>query len=70
MMGIFLLRNGCATHVISSYHKWVRKVSLYASNHGFFVQMGAGGLGSPVLLYLAAAGIGHITIVDADTVDE
>jgi sulfur-carrier protein adenylyltransferase/sulfurtransferase len=31
--------------------------------------VGAGGLGSPVLLYLAAAGIGHIGIVDYDTVD-
>ena len=32
--------------------------------------VGAGGLGSPVLLYLAAAGIGHITIIDDDVVDE
>lgn len=31
--------------------------------------VGAGGLGSPVLLYLAAAGIGHLTIIDSDTVD-
>lgn len=31
--------------------------------------VGAGGLGSPVLLYLAAAGIGHLTIID-DVVDE
>jgi adenylyltransferase/sulfurtransferase len=31
--------------------------------------VGAGGLGSPVLMYLAAAGIGTIGIVDFDTVD-
>jgi len=31
--------------------------------------IGAGGLGSPVALYLAAAGVGHITICDGDTVD-
>ncbi len=32
--------------------------------------VGAGGLGSPALLYLAAAGIGHIGIADFDTIDE
>ena len=31
--------------------------------------IGAGGLGSPVALYLGTAGIGRITIVDHDTVD-
>lgn len=31
---------------------------------------GAGGLGSPIALYLAVAGIGTITIVDMDTVDQ
>lgn len=31
--------------------------------------VGAGGLGSPALLYLAAAGVGTITIIDDDTVD-
>src|SRR4051794_40765201 len=31
--------------------------------------VGAGGLGSPAALYLAAAGVGHLGIVDADVVD-
>jgi len=33
------------------------------------VIVGAGGLGSPVGLYLASAGVGRITICDSDTVD-
>ncbi len=32
--------------------------------------VGAGGLGSPALLYLAAAGVGTLGIIDFDTVDE
>jgi adenylyltransferase/sulfurtransferase len=32
--------------------------------------IGTGGLGSPLALYLAAAGIGHIGLVDFDLVDE
>jgi len=31
--------------------------------------IGAGGLGSPAAMYLASAGVGHITILDDDVVD-
>lgn len=34
------------------------------------VCVGAGGLGSPILMYLAAAGVGTLGIVEFDTVDE
>lgn len=33
------------------------------------VIIGLGGLGSPVAMYLAAAGVGHLTLVDFDAVD-
>lgn len=39
-----------------------------AIERGRVLVVGAGGLGSPVCLYLAAAGVGTIGIVDADTV--
>ena len=38
-----------------------------AASHALVI--GAGGLGSPVALYLGSAGLGQITLVDADRVD-
>ena len=38
-----------------------------ANSHVLII--GAGGLGSPVALYLAASGVGHLTICDFDDVD-
>ena len=37
------------------------------SSHALIV--GAGGLGCPAALYLAASGVGKLTIADGDTVD-
>jgi len=39
-----------------------------ASAH--IVIAGAGGLGSPVAIYLAVAGVGRLTLIDHDTVDQ
>jgi len=38
-----------------------------SASHALIV--GAGGLGSPAALYLASAGVGHLTLVDHDRVD-
>lgn len=48
--------------------KWGRKGQEALENTTVFIA-GAGGLGSPVSYYLAAAGIGHIIICDMDTVN-
>ena len=46
----------------------LEKQQQLADSHA--VIFGLGGLGSPVSIYLAAAGVGTLTLVDFDTVDE
>jgi adenylyltransferase/sulfurtransferase len=38
--------------------------------HASVAVVGAGGLGSPVITYLAAAGVGRLTVFDDDTIDD
>lgn len=38
--------------------------------HARIALIGAGGLGSPAAFYLAAAGVGHLTLIDDDAVDK
>jgi adenylyltransferase/sulfurtransferase len=45
-------------------------VSFLRTGLGTVLCVGAGGLGSPALLYLAAAGVGTLGVIDFDTVDE
>jgi len=55
-----------ARHILLDEIGGVGQAKLLASR---VLVIGAGGLGSPLLLYLAAAGVGAIGIVDDDVVD-
>ena len=68
-----------STNVLSDddLHRFARQLILagFEENHqlallkSHVAVIGAGGLGAPLLQYLVAAGIGHITIIDHDMVD-
>lgn len=55
-----------------SRHLLLDEIGIAGQEHllaGHALVVGTGGLGSPVSLYLAAAGVGHITLCDHDHVD-
>lgn len=56
-----------ARHIVLPEVGGAGQVAL-ANSH--VVLMGCGGIGSPALQYLAAAGIGRLTLVDSDIVEE
>ena len=61
--------SAAGTRATSSSRRSARRASSSSSTRKILL-IGAGGLGSPSSLYLAAAGVGTLGIVDDDTVDE
>lgn len=59
--------NRFARHIVLPEVGGAGQVALAAAH---VLLVGCGGIGSPALQYLAAAGIGRLTLVDSDTVDE
>ena len=57
------------THASFSYPMDLESTASKLFSHLPFSSSGQGGIGSTVLLYLASSGVGHVTIVDYDTVE-
>lgn len=55
-----------ARHIVLPEVGGTGQVALAAAH---VVLIGCGGIGSPALQYLAAAGIGRLTLIDSDTID-
>ncbi len=60
---------------MTDYIRYRRQITLFGAENqtkladAHVAVIGAGGLGSPALLYLAGAGVGTVTIIDDDVVD-
>jgi len=68
------MTTGLSNEEVARYARHLTLLELGAEGQrrlkqGSVLLVGAGGLGSPVALYLAAAGVGHIGLVDFDLVD-
>ncbi len=62
--------------MIFDYDRYVRQIQVFGEEgqeklaNARVLVVGAGGLGSPVIAYLAAAGVGRLGIVDGDIVEK
>jgi molybdopterin/thiamine biosynthesis adenylyltransferase/rhodanese-related sulfurtransferase len=73
-----MVEHGCISEKAIENTRYLRQISLPEIGvqgqarlaRASVLVVGAGGLGCPVLLYLAAAGVGRLAIVDPDHVDE
>ena len=63
-----MIKSCCGTAAKSCCQSWTSPANKKLSDAKALV-IGLGGLGSPIALYLASAGIGEITLVDDDDVD-
>ena len=73
--GLPLAEGGLGADALERYSRHLLLPEVGAAGQGRLaksriVLIGAGGLGSPAAFYLAAAGAGHITLIDDDVVDK
>ena len=73
--GLPLASGGLGADALERYSRHLLLPEVGVAGQGRLTQarialIGAGGLGSPAAFYLAAAGIGHLTLIDDDVVDK
>ena len=73
--GLPLAEGGLGADALERYSRHLLLPEVGAKGQGRLARarialIGAGGLGSPAAFYLAAAGVGHMTLIDDDVVDK